>query len=82
MKSVKNFVSAALLVFILAFTAFAGDIETPGVYAPPPPPHASVPAGTTTPETTTTDTEQTGAITVETSDYLVLETLKAILSVY
>jgi hypothetical protein len=77
MKSVKNFVFAVLLVSTLAFTTFAGDIETPG-YAPPPPPRMSTTTEETIPQTTT-ETEQT---ILETSDYLLFEALAALLSVY
>jgi hypothetical protein len=77
MKPVKNFVFAALLVLTLAFNTLAGDIDQPGAPAPPPPPRI-----TTTDETipgTSTDSQET---TVETADYLFLEVLTALLSVY
>jgi hypothetical protein len=77
MKAVKNFVLATLLVSTLAFTTFAGDIETPG-YVPPPPPRMSVSSEETIPETTT-DTETSMS---ETTDFLLFETLAALLSVY
>ena len=75
MKPVKNFVFAALLVFSLTLNTIAGDVQVPGVVATPTPtpnPEQSrifVPA----PETDTT---------VETADYLFLEVLTALLSVY
>ena len=74
MKPVKDLVFAALLVFSIALNSFAGDILQPGVAAPSPSPtpEASrifVPA----PETDTT---------VDTADYLFLEVLTALLSVY
>jgi hypothetical protein len=78
MKPVKNLVFAALLVFCIALNTIAGDIDHPGVVSPPPDP----PRLTATDETTTvtsTDTQQT---TVETSDYLFIEALAALLSVY
>ena len=80
MKPFKTLVFAALLVFSLAFNTFAGDVDVPGAPAPPPPPHL-----TTTyedPLITSTDTENTGAVTVEPSDYLFYEALAALLSVY
>jgi hypothetical protein len=80
MKPVKNFILAALLVSTLASATFAGDIETPG-YVPPPPPRQM----STSDEDTTiigSDTEEAGVITAETSDYLLFETLAALLSVY
>ena len=77
MKPVKNFVFTVLLVFTLALTTFAGDIETPG-YAPPPPPRMSTTTDETIPEPNT-ETEQT---MLETADYLFYEALAALLSVY
>jgi len=77
MKSVKNLVFAALLVFTIALNTFAGDIDQPGNPAPPPPR-----ATATTDETVpvmSTDTTQT---TVEPSDYIIFEALAALLSVY
>jgi hypothetical protein len=78
MKPVKNLVFAALLVFSIALNTIAGDIEHPGAPSPTPEP----PRITTTDETipgTSTDSQET---TVETADYLFLEVLTALLSVY
>ena len=74
MKPVKNLVFAAVLAFSIAFNTFAGDIQHPGIAAPTPTPNPEesrvfVPA----PESDTT---------VETADYLFLEVLTALLSVY
>ena len=74
MKPVKNLVFAALLVFSLALNTIAGDVQVPGIAAPTPTPTPTesrifVPA----PESDTT---------VETADYLFLEVLTALLSVY
>ena len=74
MKPVKNLVFAALLVFSLALNTIAGDVQVPGIAAPTPTPTPEesrifVPA----PESDTT---------VETADYLFLEVLTALLSVY
>ena len=80
MKPVKNFVFAALLVISLALNTFAGDIQVPGIAAPSPTPMRIT--TTTTDEiipVTSTDSQQT---TAETSDYLFLEVLIALLSVY
>ena len=75
MKPVKNLVFAALLVFSIVLNTFAGDVQVPGAVptpTPTPSPEESrifVPA----PETDTT---------VVTADYLFLEVLTALLSVY
>lgn len=74
MKPVKNLVFAALLVFSIALNTFGGDILQPGIAAPTPSPtpeasRITVPA----PETDTT---------VDTADYLFLEVLTALLSLY
>jgi hypothetical protein len=78
MKSVKNFVFAALLVSILTVNTPAGEQQTPG-YAPPPPPRMTV-SDESTPVISITD--ETGDILAETSDYLLLDALAAFLSVY
>ena len=78
MKPVKNFVFVALLLSSLAFNTLAGDIQTPGV-TPPPPQRAS---STTEEDPTISHTEQVGGVTAETSDYVILEALAALLSVY
>ena len=74
MKPVKNLVFAALLVFSIALNTFGGDILQPGIATPTPSPSPEesrifVPA----PETDTT---------VDTADYLFLEVLTALLSLY
>jgi hypothetical protein len=77
MKPVKNLVFAALLVFSIALNTLAGDIDHPGIVSPSPTPDRM-----TTEETvpvTCTDTQQT---TVDTSDYLFIEALAALLSIY
>ncbi len=74
MKPVKNLVFTALLVFSIALNTFAGDVQVPGIAAPNPTP---------TPEAsriTVADPETD--ITVDTADYLFLEVLTALLSVY
>ena len=80
MKLVKNILFAALLVSTLAFNTFAGEIETPGAPAPPPPPRLTTKYEE--PVITSTDTQQTGVVTPEPSDYLFYEALAALLSVY
>jgi hypothetical protein len=74
MKPVKNLVFAALLVFSIALSTFAGEIQQPGIAAPIPSPTPEASRITVSvPETDTT---------VETADYLFLEVLTALLSVY
>jgi hypothetical protein len=77
MKPFKNIVFAALLVFTIALNTFAGDIDQPGSPAPTPEP----PRMTTTTDGVieVTDTQDT---TIDTADYLFLEALAALLSVY
>ena len=81
MKPVKNFVFAVLLLSFVAFNTIAGDIQTPGVAAPQPSPtptHAMI-GGTAIPCTNDDPfCEQSG----ETSDYLFIEALTALLSLY
>jgi hypothetical protein len=72
MKPVKNLVFAAVLVFSIALNTFGGDIDLPGNPAPTPP-RVTATTDETMPETDTT---------VETADYLFLEVLTALLSVY
>ena len=77
MKLVKNFVLAVLLASVLAVSAPAGEVDTPGFAGPTPTP---------TPQHSTSD-EDTGdpnatVISAETSDYLFYEALEALLSLY
>lgn len=80
MKLVKNFLLAVLLASVLVVSAPAGELGTPGVANPTPTP---------TPErAVSTSDEETGAFygdsntAGDTSDYLFLEALAALLSVY
>ena len=77
MKSVKNFVFAALLVSMLTVNTPGGEQQTPP--APAPPPRVTL-SDESTPVINTTD--ETGDILAETSDYLFLDALAAFLSVY
>ena len=76
MKLVKNFAFAVLLMFAIAFNTSAGEQATPG-FVPPPPPRVTADSGEAI-----SSTEETGDITTETSDYLLLKALVALLSVY
>ena len=82
MKPVKNFVFAVLLLCVLALKTLAGDIQTPGA-APPPPPPTSVTVTSNedgTQPSLDPNSLQSGE-TVE-SDYLLFETLAALLYLY
>ena len=75
MKLVKNFVLAMLLASVLAVSAPAGVVDTPGFAGPTPSP------------TPLRSDENNGksdvtVISAETSDYLFFEALEALLSLY
>ena len=78
MKLVKNFVFAVLLASVLAVSAPAGEVDGPGAKPSPAPVMAPVP---TTSDKETDDPNAT-IFTDETSDYLFLEALVALLSLY
>ena len=82
MKPVKNFVFALLLVASLGLTTLAegGDQNTPGYVPPPPVKVTSTDDGNIIPSDS--NTELAGGVTADTSDYLLLEALAALLSVY
>ena len=77
MKPVKNFILAMLFVSVTAISTTAGVQDTPG-NPEPPKQMATISDGTTS----GSNTDQVDGITTETSDYLFLEALVAILSVY
>ena len=82
MKPVKQFVSVALLLFVLAINTPAGEQETPAYVTPPPPRVMSTCTNDeTSPCLGDSYSEQSGE-TAETSDYLLLEAIAALLSVY
>ena len=78
MKPVKNFLFAVLLVSAIAVSTPAGELDTPGAIPPPPRQMTTISDGTAS----GSNTEQADGITTETSDYLFLEALAALLSVY
>ena len=78
MKPVKNLIFATFLVFSIVFNTLAGEVQVPGVVAPPEPPHMT----TTTEQTPTDSSIDIQQNTVDTSDYLFYEVLAALLSVY
>lgn len=77
MKPVKNLVFALLLVFALSGTTLAGEVPIP-----PAPPRAT----TTDTDDDITPLSDPNAVksgeTVETSDYLMFEALKALIYLY
>ena len=78
MKPVKNFLFAVLVISAMAISTPAGELDTPGLLPPPPKQMATISDGTTS----GSNTDQVDGITTETSDYLFLEALVALLSVY
>lgn len=79
MKLVKNFVFALLLAFVVAVSAPAGELGTPGFAAPTPTPTPSELVIRTDDGTVLCDPYVGNT---ETSDYLFFEALAALLSVY
>ena len=77
MKLVKNLVFALLLASVLAVSAPAGELQTPGAAAPSPTPHAAM----ISPDDGTVVSDPNDGNT-ETSDYLFFEALAALLSMY
>ena len=78
MKLVKNLVFALALASVLAISAPAGEINTPGAVATPtPPPHQAMVISDD--GTVVCDPN---AENIETSDYLFYEALAALLSMY
>ena len=80
MKPVKNLVFAALLVFSIALSTFAGEVQVPGIAAPTPTPSPEALIDAT--DETIPDATDSQQSTVATADYLFFEILIALLSVY
>ena len=80
MKLVKNCVFAVMLASVLAVSAPAGELGTPGVAnpSPTPTPERIASASEAEPDASYGDSNTPGA----TSDYLLVEALAALLSVY
>ena len=78
MKLVKNFVFAVVLVSALAVNTFAGDLETPG-FVPPPPQPRSISVEPKEVPNDGTPTEEKGESAI---DYLLIDALQALLSVF
>ena len=83
MKLVKNFVFAVLLASVLAVSAPAGEVDTPGYAGPTatPTPQRAVSTSDETKTVSYSDSDAT-VISAETSDYLFYEALAALLSVF
>lgn len=79
MKTFKTLVFAAVLVFSLAFSTYAGDVDVPGAKPSPTPQLMSTNQDSLI---TYTETQHAEDATSETSDYLFYEALAALLSVY
>ena len=79
MKPVKNLLFALLLVFAITSTTLAGEVPIPP--APQPTPNAMTTAPEDGMSTSDPYAEQSGE-TVDTSDYLLSETVKALLLLY
>ena len=79
MKLVKNFVFAVLLASVLAISAPAGELGTPGAAATPTPTPGAEGIRSTDDGSVICDPY---AASTETSDYLFYEALAALLSVY
>jgi hypothetical protein len=82
MKSVKNLVYTALLTSLLAINVPAGEMGTPGFVAPSPTPTPEQVRSIPDSGTGYIIDPNHGIITTETSDYLLLEALAALLSMY
>lgn len=65
MKTITRFAASAALIFALSLTAWAGDMQFPGVTNPPPPPppeSTTAPSGAVeTPGITASAEEETSA---------------------
>jgi len=77
MKLVKKFLLAALFVSVLSVSAFAGELETPGL-VPPPPSHSM--------SNPTSITDEAPSVTTESADQptdeLLFNALMAIISLF
>ncbi len=79
MKPVKNLILASLLVSALSGTTWAGEVPIPP--APPRATTTETDGATGTPTLSDPYAEQSGDA-VETSDYLIFETLTALIYLY
>lgn len=82
MKFVQNLALAVLLASVLAISAPAGELGTPGYANPSPSPTPDRAMATTDDQATVTLYGDSSAGSNQTSDYLFYEALAALLSVY
>lgn len=82
MKLVKNFALAVLLASVLTVSTPAGELGTPGAASPTPSP--TPPGAISSDEAKSAYYSDPNApvVSAETSDYLLFEALKALLSLY
>lgn len=81
MKPVKTVVYVALLLLAFTINAPAGEQQTPGATAQPSPTPTNIVSTNAYSPLSDPYFEQSGE-TIETSDYLLLEALSALLSLY
>jgi hypothetical protein len=72
MKNLRQFCSAVVFTLVLTFSAFAGDIQAPGVTAQPPPPPQSLSTG---------DLGDPGAVALDPLTEITLKMLESMLSI-
>jgi len=83
MKLVKNCLFSVLLASVLAVSTPAGELDMPGKNGDPTPPPSPLVASSSSDKTGAYYGDPDASVTtVETSDYLLLEALAALLSVY
>jgi hypothetical protein len=80
MKLVKNFAFAVVLMSAISVSTLAGDQETPGFRPSPPPPEHSISAPNEVPYGTQIGGNRESA--AEATDYLFMEALSVLLSVF
>jgi hypothetical protein len=81
MRSLRQFCAASILVLVLAFSAFAGEMSTPGITAPPPPPDHSLAGGLIeTPGVTSCETSNSETATIDSVRELALHLFDGMMS--
>jgi hypothetical protein len=83
MKNFRQFCAATVFTLVLTFSAFAGDINAPGVITQPPPPPPSATSKTGRPGVVCTgDMGCSGATALNPLTEIMLEMLKSMLSFF